>query len=1150
MGRHRQDEATGFKGLCRALLGAGIVAIWAGVAVAQPEELPPGPFLQIDAGTHTSAINAVSVAPERDTVLTVSSDKTARLWSLETGALVDTYRVPVELGPEGNLFTAELDPNRDYVMLAGYTRVSARARGWGFYQYDLLEDELLNAYGIFPDNVQVLRYNKNGSLLVVALGDGKVFIFGAGSRSGSQWLMEDAEATIIDAAFLDDDRLITASLDGGVRLYNADYELIGEYRHRNEATPLSLALSPEQSQVVVGYVERADLAILDTDRLEEEEFVNFRTLDGNLGHVAWSQDGEDHVLFAGGRATVGANQVVVLQWRSPVGSEFDLANPSAVNVVSTDVVSDMASDGAGGAVWVSADHSWGRIDGAGRPLYRQDRIALEFRGIGQRARIDPVSQTIYLSASESMTSALAIGFGSGAPTVVPTAEPAGGFPGSTFSALPEPFASRLEGWRDTENVRWDGQALELRPFETSRSAIGRVSADGDPEFVLGTEFGLHTFDRFGIRADRLDTPAPVFGLAAVDRDRMVVAFLGDGTIRWYRWYETGVLEERVALFVDRTGRWLAWTPHGFFTHGVRGGQDMAGYVVNRGRGETPEWVSFAGIYRQFYNPDVVAAQFTDDGPTVAIDRLSAIGSISDLMQSIAPPTTEVIEYCIVTPEGTRGLSRDIPIAGAAGSDRAVPGTDTGSVQLRDGFAVGTEPPVPVEVCQPIDLSTRGLSRMEEGSIAINLPMSGDRPASGANESGDTAGGEVSQAGDVEPQAQTGDASVAAPTPTPATNQRLLSHDQRSIVLEVRLQDGGGGFGTVDVFVNGRATGREQTRGLRRTEPEAPEENGTDVAAQAEAVTTGAEAGSGEDRSVAAEEASSEPETLVLQIPVTLDIGPNEVVIRAYNEAGVFRESTPVRLSVAPPPEPPKPTLFVLAAGINGYGGNIVPLNFAVADATGFATTIRETASAIYSEVRVIELIDEEASRDNIVDALNEIGHQAQPEDAVAIYFAGHGVSEQGSYYFLTADVTDPDPPYDEAFSHFDLIDALSGILARNVIVFLDTCYAGAFSFDAQSNIVNETGRLLLAASASVEEALDSLNGLNGVFAHAVLTGLRGEAAGRRGTIDALDLGQFVRSEVPILAATRNFQQTAMFRTSGGDLLPFLVAAPGEAEEAG
>jgi hypothetical protein len=110
------------------------------------------------------------------------------------------------------------------------------------------------------------------------------------------------------------------------------------------------------------------------------------------------------------------------------------------------------------------------------------------------------------------------------------------------------------------------------------------------------------------------------------------------------------------------------------------------------------------------------------------------------------------------------------------------------------------------------------------------------------------------------------------------------------------------------------------------------------------------------------------------------------------------------------------------------------------------------------------------------------------------------------------------------------------------VLLLDTCHAGQLTMDQLSALGNETGRFLLAASTSVQEALDSYDDRNGVFAFAVREGLTGRAAvDGEGRVSALALGEWVMRRVPQLAAEKRHRQDAVFRTAQRELRSFALA---------
>jgi len=240
-------------------------------------------------------------------------------------------------------------------------------------------------------------------------------------------------------------------------------------------------------------------------------------------------------------------------------------------------------------------------------------------------------------------------------------------------------------------------------------------------------------------------------------------------------------------------------------------------------------------------------------------------------------------------------------------------------------------------------------------------------------------------------------------------------------------------------------------------------------------------------------------------------------------------------------------LFVMAVGVDRYRNPQLALRFAVADAVTVAQTLRDGAAGLFSATEVTLLTDEAATRDGILAALERLSREIGPQDTFLLYLAGHGVKTEPDerFLFLPQDVEDAsswEALRRQGLSDEVLVGALSRIRARNGFLLMDTCYAGQVAVDALASVGNETGRYLLTASTSLQEALDSYDDRNGVFAVAVREALTGRAGrDERGIITALALGEYVSRRVGVLAREKGHAQDAVFRTAQRDLRGFPVA---------
>jgi hypothetical protein len=338
------------------------------------------------------------------------------------------------------------------------------------------------------------------------------------------------------------------------------------------------------------------------------------------------------------------------------------------------------------------------------------------------------------------------------------------------------------------------------------------------------------------------------------------------------------------------------------------------------------------------------------------------------------------------------------------------------------------------------------------------------------------------------------------TPIPWT-AREVPADARALRLSVVATDRGLGLGPLDVLVNDRMA-------------------------------------------VRADLTAGDP---VIEVP--LDPGENRIATRLYDADRVLFAEGPSLVLRRPGTAQAGPgagRLILVAVGVDAYADQSLNLRFAVADARAVAEGLRSGGAALFRETRVTLLTNGEATRAGILRALAEAAETARAEDTFVLYLAGHGIRTEPDRRFLflphEADISGGmDSLRRTGLDEDTLVSALARIRARDGFLFIDTCHAGQVTIDSLAAIGNETGRYLLAASTSVQEALDSYDDRNGVFAYAVMEALRGRAArDAEGYVSALAIGEYVTRRVPVLAAEKRHRQDAVFRTAQRELRSFAL----------
>ncbi len=194
----------------------------------------------------------------------------------------------------------------------------------------------------------------------------------------------------------------------------------------------------------------------------------------------------------------------------------------------------------------------------------------------------------------------------------------------------------------------------------------------------------------------------------------------------------------------------------------------------------------------------------------------------------------------------------------------------------------------------------------------------------------------------------------------------------------------------------------------------------------------------------------------------------------------------------------------LLIGVDDYAdGTIRDLKTPHADVTALA----EVLSKQYSFDEVSTLTGRSATRAGILKALNELRKRAGPNDAVLVYYAGHGTRdtslEQG--YWLPADAERGG--HWTYISNADVRDMLRGMDARHVLLISDSCFAGslfgtkdmgtatvASDLRAASRLARDKSRWVITSGGD-EPVMDGhIGSEHSVFAYFLLKQLR-EAEG-------------------------------------------------------
>jgi uncharacterized caspase-like protein len=284
-------------------------------------------------------------------------------------------------------------------------------------------------------------------------------------------------------------------------------------------------------------------------------------------------------------------------------------------------------------------------------------------------------------------------------------------------------------------------------------------------------------------------------------------------------------------------------------------------------------------------------------------------------------------------------------------------------------------------------------------------------------------------------------------------------------------------------------------------------------------------------------------SVTLETPVTVVAGENRFTAYAFNRDNVKSDDAALVLR-GDEALARKGTAHVLVVGVNAYQNPDFNLRYAVADAEEFAGEFRRQQGRLaqFAEVEVTPLLDAQATKANILQALAALAARTQPEDAVVVFYAGHGLAAENQFYLIPHDLgfAGRRAAMDAAglkrmlahgISDRDLERAFEPLNAGHVLLVLDACDSGQaieseerrrgpMNSKGLAQLAYEKGMYVLTAAQSYQAALEAAQLGHGLLTYALVEeGLKQAAADsgpKDGRIVIREWLDYATARVPVM----------------------------------
>lgn len=313
---------------------------------------------------------------------------------------------------------------------------------------------------------------------------------------------------------------------------------------------------------------------------------------------------------------------------------------------------------------------------------------------------------------------------------------------------------------------------------------------------------------------------------------------------------------------------------------------------------------------------------------------------------------------------------------------------------------------------------------------------------------------------------------------------------RDLSINAAIDDTGGGIGKIVWKINGQTIGVEEANRAIKVVPKTSDK------------------------------------ILKVSKQITLSPGENLIELIAYNQSGGMA-SDPAKLNLnLKDAISERPSLYILAIGINKYRDKSLWLSYAVPDAIEITNQLHRAGRNIFKKINQTELHDQNATLSGIQQSFEQIAKKDQTNDVFILYLAGHGVTLDGRYHFLPADFRyrNEDSIRQTAINQDHLQKWLANLDSRKSLVLLDTCNSGSFT-EAQAitrgisektaidKLTRATGRATIAASMDSQVAFEGYKG-HGVFTYALIQALSLSDGNKDNVITTSEIASFIDEFVP------------------------------------
>jgi WD40 repeat protein len=581
------------------------------------------PVLVIDSGGHTSIVWQVLFTPDGRELISVSSDKTIRIWDVASGEPSRVLRTPIGPGEEGKLYAAVLAPDGRTLAVGG---VGLKDAYGSIYLISMTTGRIERVLKGHTSSIHSLSFaTLPGGHLLLASGsyDNTARIWDVATGECRRVLEGHTDAVLGVAFAPDGSKLATASYDKTARIWSvADGGCLQTLRGYAKRVAC-VAWSPDGTLLATGGEDRSI-------RLWSPDGVLARTI-GNLGgwisSVTFTADSSE-LLYTWGSPYgdgSGCGAAVVRVASGEHRARFTRHdNTVQSGAISPDGAVAATSGGNSREIYLwklSNASTLHRLAGKGQANWSAawspdgKRIAWgnTLRNTPSFNDLGPLERSFSLTDLE-------------------------------FGTAPDATYRRARESRGSLSLRHTGRTeLEVKQQDSVVAKIALPNST-DPiqcwsfvtadRIAVGSYFRMYLHDALsGARVREFRGHTDVVRAVAPSPDgRFLLSASSDQTLRIW---DPGRNEPLLSLFFAGDD-WIAWTPEGYYAASP-GGENLMGWQLGNGPEQVGTFVPASQFHKSLYRPDIIKLALQTGSVASALERLNKPGPTVQAITEVLPP---------------------------------------------------------------------------------------------------------------------------------------------------------------------------------------------------------------------------------------------------------------------------------------------------------------------------------------------------------------------------------------------------------------------------------------------------------------------------------------------------------------------------------